>query len=106
VKSLNATLATLDTTLADVSQLSHHLSDKTAPRIDRVLDELGGPNGVVASARRAIDALGDFGREATRSSSELGTTIRDLGDAARAVRTLAQEIEREPDILVKGRGRR
>ena len=106
VKSLDTTLATLDTTLADVSQLSHHLSDETAPRLDRILDQLGGSNGVVASARRAIDALGDFGREASRSSGELGTTIRDLGDAARAVRTLAEEIEREPDILVKGRGRR
>ena len=106
VRNLNTTLDTLDTTLANVSALAHHLGDKTAPRLDRILDQLGGANGVVASARRAIDALGDFGREASRSSGELGTTIRDLGDAARAVRTLAQEIEREPDILVKGRGRR
>lgn len=122
VKSLNTTLGTLDTvlaqardehvmrqlsaTLADMDQLARHLDGHTAPRLDRFLDQLGGTNGVVASARRAIDALGDFGREATRSTGELGTTIRDLGDAARAVRALAQEIEREPDILVKGRGRR
>lgn len=122
VKNLNTTLGTLDTvlaqardeqvmkqlaaTLAGVNRLVRHLGGQTAPRLDHILDELGGPGGVVASARRAIDSLGDFGREATRSSSELGATIRDLGDAARAVRALAQEIEREPDILVKGRGKR
>lgn len=58
---------------------------------------------LIASARRASESLGDLGRDASDQTSELGETIRDLGEAARSVRDLVQMIEREPDILVKGR---
>lgn len=79
----------LSATLADMQHLARHLDRDTAPRLDRTLDQLG-----------------DVGRSAARSTGELSQTLRDLGDASRAVRALVSEIEREPDILVKGRGRR
>ena len=37
---------------------------------------------------------------------DVSQTIRDLGDAARSFRDFVDELEREPDILIKGRGRR
>ena len=56
-----------------------------------------------AKARRLFESAGNA---TSSSSSELRATLRDLSDAARAVRELAIEIERAPDMLVKGRARR
>jgi ABC-type transporter Mla subunit MlaD len=70
-----------------------------------VLRRVDGDHGLIASATRATDSVGDLGRSTLSASDELGRTLRELGDAARAVRELAQDIERQPDILVKGRAR-
>lgn len=57
----------------------------------------------VEKARRSFESAG----YATKSTStELRATLRDLSDAARAIRELANEIERAPDMLLKGRSRR
>jgi ABC-type transporter Mla subunit MlaD len=70
-----------------------------------VLRRVDGDRGLIASAQRATDSIGDLGRTTVSAADELGRTIRELGDAARAVRELAEDLEREPDILVKGRAR-
>jgi ABC-type transporter Mla subunit MlaD len=57
------------------------------------------------SGRSALQSVADFGRRANASANELTRTIRDIGDAARAFRELVEEIEREPDVLLKGRAR-
>jgi len=54
-------------------------------RVDGVVDELG---------KSSID-----------SSLELQHTLRELGEAARSLHDLVEEIERDPDMLVKGRAR-
>jgi len=85
-----ATLASADAAIADAR---------------KVLAAVDGEHGLVASARRATDSIGDVGRKTSATADDLDRTLRELGDAARAVRELADEIEREPDILLKGRGR-
>lgn len=70
-----------------------------------VLRRVDGDRGLIASAKRATDSVGDLGRSTVSASDELGRTLRELGDAARAVRELAEELKRQPDILVKGRAR-
>ncbi|MBA3541856.1 MAG: MCE family protein [Deltaproteobacteria bacterium] len=74
----------------------------TAARLRRILDRFDGDHGLVAGAQRAIDSLGRLGR-ATGGTGELGQTIRDVGEAARSVRALADALERDPDMLLKGR---
>ncbi|MDX2088395.1 MAG: MlaD family protein [Kofleriaceae bacterium] len=65
---------------------------------------------VLAKLDTALDKarrMFEIGGNATSSSSsELRATLRDVSDAARAIRELANEIERAPDMLVKGRTRR
>lgn len=89
-----------DQAAATLAAARHALTQATG-----VLQRIGGDRGLVASAQRATDAIGDAGRSATSSADDLGRTVRELGDAARAVRDLAEELERQPDILVKGRER-
>lgn len=70
---------------------------------ERASTVLANLDAATTRARRLLDA----GRSAVSgSSSELRATLRDLSDAARSVRELANEIERAPDVLVKGRARR
>ena len=84
------TLAHADAAIADARKL--------IARID-------GEHGLVASAKRATDSFGDVGRKTAATADDLDRTLRELTEAARAVRELADEIDREPDILLKGRGR-
>jgi len=105
---------------ADVRRLVQHLDhaqigdtaasvlgkfDTTAARLNSVLDRIDGDGGLVASAQRAAVSLGNVGAGATGGAAELEGTLRDLGDAARAIRELVDEIDRDPDMLVKGRAR-
>lgn len=76
-----------------------------AGKLEGALAGLGGDAGLVSSARRATEAIGDLGRDAVGSTREVERTVRELGDAARAVRELAELLERDPDMLVKGRAK-
>lgn len=78
---------------------------ETANKVDTVLAKLDQTDQLVSSAKRATDAIGDLGRSTRSSREELDRTLRELGEAARAFRDLAEAIEREPDMLVKGRAK-
>ncbi|HEU0034536.1 MAG TPA: MlaD family protein [Kofleriaceae bacterium] len=79
--------------------------DAAVDKLDGVLAQLGGKTGLVASAHRATDAFGDLGRSTLGSTTELERTLRDLDEAAHAIRDFMDQLEREPDMLVKGRAR-
>lgn len=117
-KSITKTLGSLDGAIGDLRSVVKSLDraripEKTAKALDDVdlaltkvtaiLDRFDGDAGLVASTKRATDTVGDLGRSMGGSSAELERTLRDLGEAARAVRDLADAIERDPDMLVKGR---
>lgn len=116
------TLATIDTTVAEVGRHANAALDKLGhdadhggrvldratgvlDRISAVLDQLSELRGLVASARRATDAAGDVARSARTTPDALDRALRELAEAARSVRDLAEQIDRDPDMLVKGRAR-
>lgn len=115
---LASSLGNLNGAVSDLRQVLRHVDqaripEKAAKAIDHMDEAIGkvtlvlgrfdGDAGLVASAQRATDSVGDLGRGLTSSTAELDRVLRDLGDAARSVRELADAIERDPDILVKGR---
>lgn len=79
--------------------------DTLTSKLDRTLDELGGTGELIASAKHATDQLGEVGRTTKGSSRELERTLRELSEAARAVRDFVDALDREPDMLVKGKAR-
>ena len=91
------------------------IPDKTAAAIDKlgdavakanaILEGIGGDGGLVASTQRATDSIGDLGISTKSSAARLERTLRDLDEAAVAIRSLANAIERDPDMLVKGRAK-
>ncbi|MBX3206313.1 MAG: MCE family protein [Labilithrix sp.] len=76
-----------------------------ALRVNALLDRLDGDGGLVASASRAAEAVSDVGRSTKRTSRELETTMRGIREAAEAVTELAEALERDPDMLLKGRAK-
>jgi phospholipid/cholesterol/gamma-HCH transport system substrate-binding protein len=79
--------------------------DGTLTRASTLLDRLQSQKGVVANAERAANAVGDLAHGANGLGSELQETMKDIQDAAQAVHRLGDELERDPDMLLKGRSR-
>lgn len=77
----------------------------TTSRVNGILDRVGSEQGLLTSAQHASDALGEAVHNADGLSSELASTLQDVSEAAAAIRGLADALERQPDMLLKGRGR-
>jgi ABC-type transporter Mla subunit MlaD len=79
----------------------------SATKLDALVDKIRTDgDGLIASARRTTESLGDLGRETRESTIDLGETLREIREAARSVREFVDALENEPDMLVKGRSRR
>ena len=82
-----------------------HKLDTLADKLGTAADQLGGTSELIASATRATDSIGEVGRSARGATRDLDRTLRELGEAARSIREFVDELQREPDMLVKGRAR-
>lgn len=76
-----------------------------ASKFDAAIGELRGTGALITSAKRATDAFGDLGRSARGTATSVESALRELADAARSIRELAELLERDPDALVRGRGK-
>jgi len=104
-------MATLQSTLGHIDK--QDLGDKAATtltelnvavkKMNTVLDALGGQRGLLASAQHATDAFGEVGRAGRGTQKDLDTTLRDVSEAAESIRSLVDAIERDPDMVLKGK---
>ncbi|HZU85355.1 MAG TPA: MlaD family protein [Polyangiaceae bacterium] len=79
--------------------------DAELSRLDQVFERLDGQGGLLPSAQRATDAVGDLARGTHGVGPRLDAAVREIRDTAAAVRRVASDLERNPDMLVKGRAR-
>jgi ABC-type transporter Mla subunit MlaD len=77
----------------------------TMARTATLLDRLQNDKGVIASAERASNAVGDMAHGARGLGVEVEQTLRDVQGAAAAVQRLGDALDRDPDMLLKGRSR-
>jgi paraquat-inducible protein B len=89
--------------LSDQSRATLTQLQNTVARVDRLLERVDGQSGVLANAERASLSMGDVARNASHVGSEAERTLREIGEAASAIRELADALERQPDMLIKGR---
>jgi phospholipid/cholesterol/gamma-HCH transport system substrate-binding protein len=75
----------------------------TLAKLDGVIARLDGNDGLVASVHRTSDALSEVAGPSL--GTNLDDTGRDLREAAVAVRQLAEALQRDPDMLIKGKAR-
>ncbi len=95
----------------DTNKLSKEASatlagfDRTVSRLNTLLARMDGDKGLLASATRASDALGDTARGADGVGAQLETTLTAVEKAANSIQKLASALERDPDMLLKGKAR-
>ncbi len=74
-------------------------------KMNKVIDRLDGDKGLLASAQKATDAFGEMGRAGRGTQRDLEATLVEVSDAAEAIRSLAEALERDPDMLLKGKSK-
>ncbi len=75
----------------------------TASRVNGILARLDSDKGLLRSVLRASNALGDTAHTADGLGGQLDDTLRAVESAAKSIHKLARALEKEPDMLVKGR---
>jgi paraquat-inducible protein B len=75
----------------------------TMTKMQTIMERVDGDRGVLASVQRASDSFGDVAGTARGFGPELGETMRDMREAANAIRQLADALELDSDMLIKGR---
>jgi phospholipid/cholesterol/gamma-HCH transport system substrate-binding protein len=74
--------------------------------LNEVLARVGGDRGLAASLQHTSDSLGAMSQNASAVGPAIEDVSREVQSAARAVQRLAEAIELDPDMLIKGRGKR
>jgi phospholipid/cholesterol/gamma-HCH transport system substrate-binding protein len=104
MRQLNQQLAALDAgALSKNVQKTLGAFDSSLARVNQLLDHVSADQGVLAGAQHSLDALAEVARGAQSIGPELETTLREVQGAARSIRRFADALERDPDMLIKGR---
>jgi phospholipid/cholesterol/gamma-HCH transport system substrate-binding protein len=104
LKTMNETLRRIDkANLGEKTAVTIEEVHVTVTKLSKILDRLDGEKGLLASAQSATEAFGELGRNGHGTQHDLDTTLRDMSEAAEAIRSLVQAVERDPDMLLKGK---
>lgn len=105
--SLQATVKGLDTQkLSGQAQTVLTNLNSTVSRMNAMLEKLDGDKGLLANANRASTAIGDVASGASGVGRELEATLRDIQQLTSALQRVADALERDPDMFVKGRSKK
>jgi len=66
---------------------------------------MGSEKGVLASAQRATESIGDLAGGAKGVGPELADTLRAVREAADSIQHLADALDTDSDMLLKGRAK-
>ena len=104
--TLQATIARIDkANIGDKAGGTLSELQVAVAKLNGVLERLDGDKGLVASATHATEAFGEMGRNGRGTQRDLEATLRDVSEAAEAIRSLTEALERDPDMLLKGKGK-
>jgi paraquat-inducible protein B len=103
VQALPATLANLNQTITSVRELSVRLDAKSGPLLDSLkgTSEKGGAT--LDQARETLRSVDQFVEPESPLSTQLAGSLQEVAEAARALRLLANLLERNPSVLVRGK---
>jgi paraquat-inducible protein B len=100
-KDLKKTLATLDSTLQSADRTLTRVDVETLPEAKKTLEEL---RRAVTTADRLLSSTDNtlLGPDAP-AQHELRDALQEIARAARAIRVLADFLERNPESLLRGK---
>jgi ABC-type transporter Mla subunit MlaD len=76
---------------------------KTLAELDRLFARLQREKGLLAQAERTTQLFGDVAQGGTSLEAEVGALVEQVSEATESFRRLANAVERDPDMLIKGR---
>jgi paraquat-inducible protein B len=94
-KELLEAVKALNETLQETRQLVHNLDSNVTTAISSTLDQ---------AQKTLVSVEGTLGKDSP-FEHEMRRTIKELGEAARAVRILTDYLERHPEALIFGKGK-
>ena len=94
-KELLKTVQALNDTLQNTKQLVQNLDANVAPAVSSTLDQ---------AQKTLVSVEGTLGKDSPMQH-ELRRALKELGEAARSIRVLADYLERHPDALIYGKGK-
>ncbi|MGD9183112.1 MAG: MlaD family protein [Desulfobacterales bacterium] len=94
-KELLASVQALNATLQQTRQLVQNLDSNVAPAINTTLDK---------AQKTLVSVEGTLGQDSPLQH-EMRQALKELGEAARAVRILTDYLERHPEALIYGKGK-
>jgi paraquat-inducible protein B len=98
---LRQALSSLDRTLAETTKLVGHVDADVVPRFSAALEDARKALAATERVMNEADA-GLVGPDAP-AQQELRDALREVASASRALRTLADSLERHPESLIRGR---
>ena len=87
---------------ADAKQGLSELN-RTLASANRLLERLESDDGLMKNAERTANSMNEVARGAQTIGPELELTMREVRGAARSLRRFIDALERDPDMLLKGR---
>lgn len=106
-KDLHQSLGSLDLTLKDLGKLSRRLDAEVAPAANAVLVDmrkiLTTANATLTSAERSLNQAAQSVEPNSALVIELRSTLGEINRTFRAIRELADTLERHPEALIRGR---
>jgi paraquat-inducible protein B len=93
---VNQTLVTIRSTLATVDTVAAELGDEVDPALTALIDALETAESVLTLAETQL-------RDDSDIAYRLGATLQEVESAARAIRILAEQLEQQPESVLKGR---
>jgi len=93
----DATLVEMRELLAETRKFLSNVDAQISPLAASIKDAGAAATGTLRTVDRAVDGDSRLGYEALR-------TLRDVADAARSLKALADYLERHPDALLRGKG--
>jgi paraquat-inducible protein B len=95
----------LEGTARESQALLKTLNGRMGPLLDSTNKALGSVNETFTHAKGTLGTMNNAVEGLTDPDSELSTALRDLSEAARSIRALAESLERNPESLIYGRER-
>ena len=93
--------STFNTTMGDFRQLVKNIDGQVQPLMARLNKTADAAQATIEQARETLAAAGS----GSPLRHEVAQTLGEVREAARAIRILAHELQRQPDALLRGKGK-
>ncbi|MBW2411405.1 MAG: MCE family protein, partial [Deltaproteobacteria bacterium] len=102
-EELRQSVVELNATLENARKISADMNTTIAPELYSALSQL---NNTLQQSQKTIAEVGGSVNQNSPLYRELVRAMKELADAAQSIRTMADYLERHPDALIYGKGRK